>query len=286
MSRIAWAAAILVGSACGSGASTPAPIVVPTEPVAPAPVVQEPPPPPLDPTPSADASDAGAEPPLPPETPPPPADFTSLADVVKAGAKAMKKMVRLRVRRDHYTSSTQFTAVPCVDKVANATIWLRYKAEQRDWVRAMYGTPPDACATASFKVVAFRGGGAPLVEGTIEHVGTVVPKRAAKPPAGADYASIDDAILAGAEAKGKIIANSFWAYNGDPKELWVHDCKRGDAFLFVIPKTPQQQSLASQLSTSPSRCAPAHLLMADPDYVASNGGESMKRPRADVVSVP
>lgn len=202
----------------------------------------------------------------------------------------MGKMVRLRVRRDHYTSATQFTAMPCVESLPHASIWLRYGPDQRDWVRALHGTPNDACGTVSFRVVGFQGGmhgtSAALVEGSIEHVGTLAPKKATKPEPGADYASIDDAILAGAEAKGKIIVGDFWAYNGDPKELWVHDCKRNDAFLFVIPKTLDQQVLARLLSNSPARCGRAHLRMADPDYVSGKGGESLKRPRADVVSVP
>lgn len=261
---------------CGGGGASPAPpIVIATEPVAPPP---EPP-----------ATAHAAPPPEPvaePETPPPAADFTSLAEAVKAGKASVGKVVRLRVRRDHYTSATQFTAVPCVEPRGSGSIWLRYRPEQRDHVRAMYGTPNDACATVSFRVVAFRGGPAPLVEGAIEHVATLAPKRAAQPPAGADYASIDDAILAGPDAKGKIIAGDFWAYDGDPKELWVHDCRRTDAFLFVIPKTKAEEALARQLSNSPSRCRPAHLLMADPGFVASKGGESLARPRADVVSVP
>lgn len=45
----------------------------------------------------------------------------------------------------------------------------------------------------------------------------------------------------------------------------MHDCRRRDAFLFVVPKTTGAQ----QLSRSPPVC-----------------GESLKRPRADVVSVP
>jgi hypothetical protein len=244
---------------------------------------------PVPPAPEAPATVQATRPTEPepePETPPPPADFTSLADTVKAAKAALGKVVRLRVRRDHYTSATQFTAVPCVEPRGSGSIWLRYRPEQRDHVRAMYGTPNDACATVSFRVVAFRGGPAPLVEGAIEHVATLAPKRAAPPPPGADYASIDDAILAGADAKGKIIAGDFWAYDGDPKELWVHDCRRTDAFLFVIPKTRAEEALAKQLSNSPSRCRPAHLLMADPGFVASKGGESLARPRADVVSVP
>lgn len=281
MYRRPWAAAILL--ACGSSQSAPAPIVVPTASVeAPPPAVPvgvvEPPPAPAKPEPPVEEEL--------PETPPPPADFMTLGDAAKAGSKAIGKMVRIRVRRDHYTSATQFTGVPCLERPPNTSLWLRYKPEQRDWVRALHGTPPDACGTVSFKVVAFHGGPAPLVEGSIEHVGTLKPKKAKAPPAGAHYASIDDAILAGAEAKGKIIAADVWAYNGNPKELWVHDCKQHDAFLFVIPKTPDQQALAAQLSNTPGKCGSAHLLMADPDYVAKGGGESLKRPRADVVSVP
>ena len=278
MYRRAWPAAILL--ACGSGTTAPPPIVIASNPVPPAPVVQEEPPPPALPV------AVEEEPPLPAETPPPPADFTSLADVTKAGKKAVGKMVRLRVRRDHYTSATQFTAVPCVENVPLTTIWLRYRAEHKDWIRPMRDTPHDRCATASFKVVAFRGGAAPLVEGSIEHVGTVVPKRAAKPEAGADYASIDDAIIAGADAKGKIVAGDFWVYDGNPKQLWVNDCKGSDSFVFVIPKTAEQQTLAKQLSNQPAQCARAHLRIVDPDYVAGGGGESLQRPRAEVVSVP
>lgn len=279
--------ACLTAALLGCGGAGPAPgpptVVIPMAPVtaepSAGPMVEAPPPPP------APAPPPATEPP-PPETAPPPADFTSLADAVRAGKAAVGKMLRLRVRRDHYTSGTQFTAVPCVERSGTSSIWLRYRPEQRDYVRAMHDTPSDACATVSFRVVAFRGGPAPLVEGAIEHVGTLAPRRAATPPAGADYASIDDAILAGPDAKGKIIVGDFWAYDGDPKELWVHDCRRRDAFLFVIPKTPAQKSLAQQLSTSPSRCGPAHLVMADPDFVSSKGGESLKRPRADVASVP
>lgn len=283
MSRTAFAAAFLALSAgCGSGTkeAAPPPIIVAPQPIAPtaAPVQVEIPP-------AAPPAVVEPEPPLPPETPPPKADFTSLDDVVKAGKASIGKMVRLRVRRDHYTSATQFTAVPCPDRHVS-TVWLRYRAEHHDWVRAMYDVPRDDCPTASFKVVAFHGGRAPLVEGSLEHVGTVRPKRAAKPEAGADYASIDDAIIAGADAKGKIISGSFWAYTGNPKELSVHDCKRSDSFLFVIPKTSAQQALAAQLSSSPAKCERAHLVMVDPDYVAGGGGESLKRPRADVVSVP
>lgn len=280
MSRTAFAAAILAGCGAGTADTAPPPIVVPTQPVVPAAA-----PVPVELPPATPASVVQADEP-PPETPPPPADYVSLGDVVLAGKGALKKMVRLRVLRDHYTSATQFTAVPCVESVPLTSIWLRYRPEQRDYVRAMHDTPRDACATVSFRVVAFRGGPAPLVEGSIEHVGTIVPKKAAKPEAGADYASIDDAILAGAEAKGKIIAGDFWAYNGNPKELWVHDCKRSDSFLFVVPKTTAQQNLGGLLSHSPGKCERAHLMMADPDYVASGGGESLARPRADVVSIP
>ena len=283
MLRTASAAAFLaqfVGCGGGTADSAPPPIIVAPQPVAQtaAPIQVEVPPAPAPPV-------VEDEPPLPPETPPPKADFMSLADVVKAGKGAVGKMVRLRVRRDYYTSATQFTAEPCLERHAS-TVWLRYRAEHRDWVRAMHDVPHDDCPTASFKVVAFHGGPAPLVEGSLEHVGTVKPKRATKPEAGADYATIDDAIIAGAGAKGKIISGSFWAYNGDPKELWVHDCKRSDSYLFVIPKTSAQRSLAGQLSTTPGKCERAHLVMVDPDYVAGGGGESMKRPRADVVSVP
>src|SRR5687768_3991694 len=89
MYRVAWASAILV-AACGSNGTAPAPIVVPTEPVAPAPVAQET----AGVVATAPAPPATTEPdePPPPETPPPAADFTSLADVIKAGAKAKGKM--------------------------------------------------------------------------------------------------------------------------------------------------------------------------------------------------
>lgn len=290
MYRRAAAAAILLfsglpGLACGSSTTAPAPIIVPTAAVPTASTTPTPLPPP-EPAPPAPAPVVSAEPPFPPETPPPPADYQSFADVAKAGNKAKGKMVRLRVRRAHYTSATQFTALPCLESVPLATLWLYFQPEHRDWVRPMSGTDVDACATASFRVFAFRGGPAPLVEGKIEHIGTVQPRRAAKPEPGSDYATIDDAILAGAEAKGKIIAGDFWAYDGNPKELWVHDYKQSDAFLFVIPKTPAQRSLASQLSTTPRTCGHAQLRMVDPDYVAGGGGESLKRPLAEVVRVP
>jgi hypothetical protein len=218
--------------------------------------------------------------------PAPTPDFTAFGDVVAAASRSVGKIARLRVRRDHYTSAKQFTAVPCVDRVPNATIWLRYVPEDRDWVRAMHDTPHDACATVSFKVVAFRPPPAPLVEGTIEHVATLEPKPPEPAPPGADYASVDDAIIDGADAKGKIIATEVWAYDSDPTELWVHDCKRRDAFVFVRAKSGPQKALASLLSTSPGRCATAHLLLAEPTYVSKMGNESMQRPRSEVVSVP
>jgi hypothetical protein len=217
--------------------------------------------------------------------PPPNADYTSLADVVKAASKSVGKIAQLRVRRDHYTSATQFTAVPCVDRVANASIWLRYTREDRDWVRAMHDTPDDRCANVSFEIVAFRPPPAPLVEGKIVHVADLAPEPAAPSP-GADYGSIDDAIIDGEDARGKTIFANVWAYTGDPKELWVSDCRRGDAFVFVIPKTAAEKALAAQLATKASTCGPAHLVLADPSFVSKKGGESLQRPRADVVSVP
>jgi hypothetical protein len=272
---VACTAAILFG--CGSGGSAPSPIIVPSGPTgeAPQPVAVT-----LPPQPSTDAT----APAPPAETAPPPADFFALAYVVQAGPLAIGKMVRLRARRG-YTSGTRFLGVPCLEDPPSTHLFLDYKPEQRDWARAMAGTPSDACATVSFRVIAFRGGVAPVIEGSIEHIGTVKPKQAATPSRGADYASIDDAILAGADAQGKIIAGDFLADRGNPKEIRLFDCKRSDAMVLVISKTPAQQALADQLPESPGACGRAHLRMTDPNFVARKG-DSVTRPRADVVSVP
>ena len=118
------------------------------------------------------------------------------------------------------------------------------------------------------------------------HIGSIVPKPAAAAPAGADFATIDDAILAGSDGKGKLVTASVWAYNGDPRELWVHDCGRTEPFVFVIPKTDAQRALAKQLPTEPRACGTATLRIKDPDFVLSGGHESMQRALAEVVSVP
>jgi hypothetical protein len=278
--RMRWLATSLsvLGIAC-TPAEQAAPVIIAT-PLAPAPApVDAEPPAPTSPIATAPVAATAAR----EETPPPPADYLLHADVVKAGKKALGKMVRMQVRRDHYTSSKMFTAVPCKD---SGLVWLRYKPEQRDWVRAMHGTPHSACATVSFKVVSNHGGPAPLVEGSIEHIGTLTPKPAEPAPPGADFASIDDAILAGPDAKGKVIVTDVWAYDGDPKELWVHDCHRSDSFLFVIPKGASQQANARLLSNKPGRCGRAHLLVTNPEFVLGKNDGSMQRPLAEVVSVP
>lgn len=278
-----WSLPLAVLVACAPSEPPIAPVVIPPSP----------------PAASPEAAPAAANPPGPPPARPastspaaaevraPPADFTVYADIVKANKAAIGKIARLPVRRDHYTSARQFTAMQCNEpRGSNGSIWLRYGAEQRDTVRAMYGTPSDACAIASFEVVRVRPGPAPLVEGALVHVSGVTPKPPVPPPAGADYGALDDAILAGADAKGKSVAADMWAYNGDPKQLRVHDCHRSDSFVFVIPKTAAQEALARQLSTSPGRCALAHLVIADPDFVLGGNDGSMQRPRADVLSVP
>jgi hypothetical protein len=206
----------------------------------------------------------------------PPVDFESFEAMNRAMEAAVGKRARLSLRRDHYTSSGDFTAEGCDER---GSMRLDFAPEQRDFVRAMH----DDCATVTFTIKSIDPR-LPWFEGTIERFDGITPKGAARAPNGADFASLDDAILAGDDAKDKIVLASVWAYDGDPKLLWVNDCDHVDSFVFVRVSNQAERALASRLSRKPGTCRPARLKIVDPRFTATGGSESMARPRATIVN--
>jgi hypothetical protein len=214
--------------------------------------------------------------------PTPAADFTTFEDLKKAMKDAIGKTARLRVMRNHYTSGTEFTAESCD---GHGSMRIKYSPEQRDYVRAMYKTPKDECAFVVFKVTGVDDRIA-FFEGTAIKIFGISPRIAIIPSTGADFAFIDDVLLAGDDAKNKVIDGFFYAYDGDPKMLWVSDCHRNDAMVFVPVKTAAEKTLTARLSRDPRKCGRAHLRIVDPKFFLGANDGGMQRPRAEVVSVP
>lgn len=237
---------------------------------------------------AVEAPVAKAEP-VPVAATPPPAtnesgpavDFTSFAEMKAAMKGAIGKKARLRVYRDHYTSGKDFTAETCEGR---GSMRLQYSPEHRDFVRAMYKTPKNDCAFVTFEITGVDDRIAFFEGKTITIFG--IEPRAAIVPTGADFAFIDDVVIAGDDAKGKIVDGAFWAYNGDPTMLWVHDCSRTDAMVFVPAKTAAEKALAKKLSNDPRKCGRAHLRIVDPKFFVGANDGGLQRPRAEVVSVP
>jgi hypothetical protein len=218
----------------------------------------------------------------PPAVTEPEPDFRSFDELRQGAADAIGKRGRLRLRRDHFTSSDAFTGVSCGDD--RGFLRLEFAPELRDQVRAMHGAAQQDCATVLFTVTAVDKRG-PFFDAKVEKISDVTPKGPVPGADGADYGSIDDVLLAGAEAKGKLVEASVWVYDGDPQLLRVHDCGRVDVDVFVISKTKAQKALAKRLSTDPARCAPARLRIVEAVYTSSASDGSVSRPRAEIVRV-
>ncbi|MBS2012214.1 MAG: hypothetical protein JST00_04975 [Deltaproteobacteria bacterium] len=274
-------ASIALASCGGGGGGASTTVAIPAAPPSPLPTAA------VGPTPSA-PPDTERAPPTPSaalaeeEARGPAADFTSFEAMKMAMKGAIGKVARLRLHRDHYTSGTDFTAETCD---GNGSMRLTYEPAHRDHVRAMYRTPKKDCAFVTFRITGVDDRIA-FFEGKTLRIFGVEPRAAVVPASGADFATIDDVVLAGDEAKDKIVDGVFWAYAGDPKMLWVHDCDRTDAMVFLPVKSGAAKTLAGRLSRDPRKCGRARLRIVDPKFFvgASDGG--LSRPRAEIVSVP
>jgi len=266
---------LALGASCGGAPAGPAvaPVLPPVEvkPFVPIAAIPDPDAPRAVPAAAAAPADSG-----------PAADYTSFEEMKAAMKGAIGKKARLRLYRDHYTSGKDFTAETCE---GHGSMRLQYAAEHRDFVRAMYKTAKSDCAFVTFEITGVDDRIA-FFEGKTIKIFGIEPRAAVVPGGGADFAFIDDVVIAGDDAKGKIVDGVFWAYSGDPTMLWVHDCSRTDAMVFLPVKTAAEKALAKKLSSDPRKCGRAHLRIVDPKfYVGANDG-GLQRPRAEVVSVP
>ncbi len=142
----------------------------------------------------------------PPEPPPPPTDYKSLALAEADGDKAIGKTVLISASRGAIFSDA-VVLHPCVFDVREVrAIRATYSIDKRALVRAMPSTIESGhCKRTIVKITG------PKSEHGYEHaalvdVVDVRPSNTPKPPppAGVDFASTDDLLLAGDAAAGKI----------------------------------------------------------------------------------
>jgi hypothetical protein len=150
---------------------------------------------------SAAASDAA-----PPEPPPPPTDYKSLALAEAAGDRAIGKTVLISASRGALFADA-VVLHPCVFDVREVrAIRAAYSSDQRALVRAMPSTiEAGHCKRTIVKITGPKSEHgyehAALVDVVDVHPSTTPP---APPPAGVDFASTDDLLLAGDAAAGKV----------------------------------------------------------------------------------
>ena len=162
--------------------------------------------------------------------------YASLHEIKQAGPGAVGKTAVLRVRRQA-TDETRIYGNSCVDNYikpydeSSAVFWLAFRPEDRDLIRGMpMGAPGNGCGDYE------SGGGGVAVQFEItgtegDHLTAKVltifadPVPALTPPAGADYAAIEDMILDGTAAPGKILVFRGYHYDSQWDRIW--GCPRG-----------------------------------------------------------
>lgn len=223
---------------------------------------------------SADTSRAEVAP-----APPPPPRFFGLDAIVAAGDSARGKTAELRVARGE-TRAGDFTAYECAEPRSMHRMFLAYRPDQIDAVRAIDGSCGDAPARVRFTVVSggsagFTGLPGPdgrlvirhdteqIVSGRILEVLDVAPRPATTVPAGVDLGSFDDMTLASPSATGRVA--QFEARRSSPSadaaRLSITPCAEGARSNVIVLAVPEE--LAGNASDVQMNCVPVRFRVGE-----------------------
>ena len=196
--------------------------------------------------------------------PDPAADYKGFEDANLDGKSAFGKTVLTRMRRTSTTEST-FTGYACSEKGGTNSALISYSDSQRNTVRAMpqLANYRDTCPRILFKIKGFQ----PYTKnfhGELVEILDVSPEEAEKPPAGADYGSIDAVLMDGpAKYKGKIAEFEAYRTATKAKQITVTPCNAGFLWIQLSFKADQRDAVKS-IGTEYNHCSTVKIKMGAP----------------------